>query len=142
MTNLSWDPSGRFVAAWSSSWAHSIENGYRLFEFTGNMLKDNTIDHFKEFIWRPRPPSLLNAADRKKIRKNLREYSAQFDEADAMEADAASREAILLRRKLLEEWKAYRAKHAANGLKKNEVQAEIIEEIKEEIIEEKEEVVE
>ncbi|CAG89127.2 DEHA2F09768p [Debaryomyces hansenii CBS767] len=142
MTNLAWDPSGRFVAAWSSSWAHSIENGYRLFEFTGNMLKDNSIDHFKEFIWRPRPASLLNAADRKKVRKNLREYSAQFDEADAMEADAASREAILLRRKLLEQWRSYRAKHAANGSKKNEVQAEIIEEIKEEIIEEKEEVVE
>lgn len=66
MTNLAWDPSGRFVAAWSSSWAHSIENGYRLFEFTGNMLKDNSIDHFKEFIWRPRPASLLNAADRKR----------------------------------------------------------------------------
>lgn len=59
-----------------------------------------------------------------------------------MEADAASREAILLRRKLLEQWRSYRAKHAANGSKKNEVQAEIIEEIKEEIIEEKEEVVE
>lgn len=142
ITNMAWDPSGRFVAAWSSSWAHTIENGYRLYEFTGNLLREDLIDQFKDFIWRPRPASLLNAADRKKVRKNLREYSAQFDEADAMEADAATREAILLRRKLLEEWKAYRAKYAGKSIKKNDVQAEIIEEIKEEIIEEKEEVVE
>ncbi|KAK6886097.1 Eukaryotic translation initiation factor 3 subunit B [Candida tropicalis] len=60
-----------------------------------------------------------------------------------MEADAAVREAILARRKALEEWRAYRAKHVAKqGVKSNDVQAEIIEEIKEEIIEEKEEIVE
>lgn len=142
MTGLSWDPSGRFVAAWSSSWIHSIENGYKLFEFTGNLLRDESIDQFKEFLWRPRPASLLNAADRKKVRKNLREYSAQFDEADAMEADAATREAILLRRKLLEEWRVYKSKHNDKSSEKNDVQAEVIEEIKEEIIEEKEEVIE
>lgn len=142
MTNLSWDPSGRFVSAWSSSWIHNIENGYKLFEFTGNLLRDDTIDQFREFIWRPRPASLLSAADRKKVRKNLREYSAQFDEADAMEADAATREAILLRRRLLEEWRAYRSRYANQASEKNEVQAEIIEEIKEEIIEEREEVIE
>ncbi|CAH6718939.1 eukaryotic translation initiation factor 3 subunit B [[Candida] jaroonii] len=142
MTNISWDPSGRFVSAWSSSWIHNIENGYKLFEFTGNLLRDDTIDQFREFIWRPRPASLLSAADRKKVRKNLREYSAQFDEADAMEADAATREAILLRRRLLEEWRSYRSKYANQASEKNEVQAEIIEEIKEEIIEEREEVIE
>lgn len=142
MTLLAWDPSGRFVAAWSSIWMHTMENGYKLFEFTGTMLRDESIDQFKEFLWRPRPASLLNAADRKKVRKNLREYSAQFDEADAMEADAATREAILLRRSQLEEWRSYRSKYANNGEEKNEVQAELIEEIKEVIIEEKEEVVE
>ncbi len=47
---------------------------------------------------------MLNAADRKKVRKNLRTYSAQFEEADAMEADAATRQLILTRRKQLEEW--------------------------------------
>lgn len=142
MTNLAWDPSGRFVAAWSSSWAHSIENGYKLYEFTGNLLRDESLDHFKEFIWRPRPASLLTDADRKKVKKNIREYSAQFEEADAMEADAATREAILLRRRLLEEWRSYRAQYAGKGPEEDDVQEELIEEIKEEIIEEKEEVVE
>jgi translation initiation factor 3 subunit B len=142
MNNIAWDPSGRFVAAWSSAWLHAIENGYRLFEFTGNLLRDELMDSFKEFIWRPRPASLLTDADRKKVRSNLREYSAQFEEFDAMEANAAVRDAILARRKALEEWRVYRAKHVANAVKANVVQDEIIEEIKEEIIEEKEEVVE
>ncbi|GBL48294.1 eukaryotic_translation_initiation_factor_3_subunit_B [Candidozyma auris] len=142
MTNISWDPSGRTVAAWSSSWVHAIENGYKLYEFTGAQLRDDSIDQFKDFIWRPRPQSMLTDQDRKKVKKQLREYSAQFDELDAMEADAATREAILLRRRLLEEWKEYRKKHANKKAEDPNVEAEIVEEIKEEIIEEKEEVVE
>lgn len=142
MTNLAWDPSGRFIAGWSSSWIHHVENGYKLFEFTGNMLRDETIDQFKEFIWRPRPPSLLTSSDKKRVRKNMRQYSAEFDESDAMEADAATREAILLRRKLLEEWRSYRSQFSNHTLQKKEEEAEIIEEIKEEIIEEREEVIE
>lgn len=85
---------------------------------------------------------MLTDQDRKKVKKQLREYSAQFDELDAMEADAATREAILLRRRLLEEWKEYRKKHANKKAEDHNVEAEIVEEIKEEIIEEKEEVVE
>lgn len=142
MTNVSWDPSGRFVAAWSSSWVHAIENGYKLYEFTGNLLRDESMDQFKDYIWRPRPASLLKESDLKKIKKSFREYSAQFDEIDAMEADAATREAILLRRRLLEEWKAYRSKHVTSVSEDFDVEAEVVEEIKEEIIEEKEEVVE
>lgn len=141
MTNVSWDPSGRLLAAWSSSWLHNIDNGYRLYEFTGNLVRDQSVDQFRELIWRPRPPSLLNAADRKKVRQNIKEYSAQFEEADAMEADAAVKEAILARRQALEEWRAYRSRFAP-VVKTSDVQVETIEEIKEEIIEEKEEVVE
>ncbi|KAK6462501.1 translation initiation factor eIF3 subunit [Scheffersomyces coipomensis] len=142
MTNLEWDPSGRFVAGWSSSWLSNIENGYRLYEFSGVQLRDELVDQFKEFIWRARPASLLNGADKKKVRANLREYSAQFEEVDAMEADARVREAILARRRALEEWRSYRAKFAGKVRKSNNVQAETIEEIKEEIFEEKEEIVE
>lgn len=142
MTNISWDPSGRFLAAWSSSWVHSIENGYKLYEFTGGVLIDESMDQFKDYIWRPRPASLLTDKDLKTVKKRFREYSAQFDEIDAMEADTATREAILLRHKLLQEWKDYRAKYAGHESKEQDVEAEIVEEIKEEIIEEKEEIVE
>lgn len=141
MTNISWDPSGRFVTAWSSSWVHAIENGYRTYDLSGSTLKDESIDQFKDFIWRPRPKSLLTPEDVEKVERSMAEYSAQFDETDAMEADAATREAILLRRRLLEEWKAYRSGFTVKQSHEH-VEAEIVEEIKEEIIEEKEEVVE
>lgn len=141
MTNIAWDPSGRILAAWSSIWTHGIDNGYKLFEFTGQQVREASTEKFKEFNWRPRPASLLNAADRKKVRQHMKEYSAQFEESDAMEADAAVREAILARRKALENWRVYRSKFAP--IVKAEVEAvETIEEIKEEIIEEKEEILE
>ncbi len=149
LTDLEWDPSGRFVAAWSSFWRHKIENGYRLTDFAGHLLREELLDEFKAFVWRPRPESLLTGGDRKKVRKNLREYSAQFEESDAMEASEATRELILTRRRLLEEWSSWRSQieshKEAYGIV-DELQTtqdeEIIEEIKEEILEEKEEVVE
>lgn len=142
MTNVAWDLSGRFLAAWSSVWLHNIDNGFKLFLFTGEVLLDNPIEQFKEFIWRPRPPSLLTEQDKKKIKQHSREYSLQFEEIDAMEADDAVRAAVLTRRKLLEEWRKYREKYANTEIKTNMTQVEIIEEIKEEIIEEKEEIIE
>ncbi|KAH3688594.1 hypothetical protein WICPIJ_000438 [Wickerhamomyces pijperi] len=149
ITDMEWDPSGRFLTAWSSVWRHKIENGYKIFDLAGRLLRDELIDEFQAFGWRPRPESLLSANDKKKARKNLREFSARFEEADAMEADAVLRELILARRALLEEWTQYRAKVEQNkelyGIQDEVVKKEdfeIIEELKEEIVEETEEVVE
>lgn len=149
MTDVEWDPSGRFVAAWSSIWTHKIENGYRLFNFAGELLREELVDGFKDFIWRPRPASLLTGGDKKKVRKNLREYSAQFDETDLMEDSSSARELILKRRRLLEEWTAFRANVAAHKEQYGIVEVshdnedlEVIEEIKEEVLKETEEIVE
>ncbi|SCU82261.1 LAFA_0C10110g1_1 [Lachancea sp. 'fantastica'] len=151
-TDVSWDPSGRFVAVWSSAVKHKLENGYKVFNATGDVVREELIENFKNFVWRPRPASLLTNAEKKKVRKNLREWSAQFDESDAMQADSALRELILLRRSLLEEWSNYR-EDITNGMAQEynyevydhiETSAvdedfEVVEEIKEEILEEKEE---
>lgn len=141
MTNIAWDPSGRYVGAWLSLWVHLMENGCKVYEFTGAVLRDEPFDQFKELLWRPRPALLLTEEHVAKVKKLMKEYSARFDEQDAMEADAATREAILKRRRLLEEWKAYRAKFAHQQREDHSVEAKIVEEIKEQIIEEKEEVV-
>lgn len=149
LTNVEWDPSGRYLAGWSSSWRHKIDNGYKLFSFAGNLVSAQGIDNFKQLLWRPRPASLLSGSDRKKVRKNLREYSVQFDEQDAMEASEATRELILTRRRLLEEWRTYvketETKKKSLGIveeKLDEGNETEIKEIKEEILEEKEEIVE
>ncbi|KAG5362951.1 Eukaryotic translation initiation factor 3 subunit B [Yarrowia sp. B02] len=146
---LEWDPSGRFVATWSSYWRHHTENGYKIWDFRGQLQREESIDRFKHFAWRPRPPTLLSKQQKKDIRNNLEEYSRKFEEIDAMEASEASRELIMLRKRLLEEWTAWRAQADKKledlGLVKPEpAESEYttIEEIKEVVVEDKEEVCE
>lgn len=147
VTNLEWDNSGRFLAAWSSSWKQKIENGYKIYDSIGRVLSAESVDEFKEFQWRPRPKSLLSNSEKKKVRKNLREYSAQFEEQDAMEANAELRDQILERKKLLQEWQSWR-KNVIQRLESLHLEEhhdsgkeEVIEEVKEVVIEEKEEVI-
>jgi translation initiation factor 3 subunit B len=40
------------------------------------------VDKYYQFLWRPRPPSLLTAAQEKEIRRKLPEYSAKYLEED------------------------------------------------------------
>lgn len=153
-TNITWDPSGRYVTAWSSSLKHKVEHGYKIFNVAGNLVKEDIIAGFKNFAWRPRPASILSNAERKKVGKNLREWSAQFEEQDAMEADTAMRDLILHQRELLKQWTEYREKigqemEKSMNFKIFDVQPEdasddftTIEEIVEEVLEETKEKVE
>lgn len=70
------------------------------------------MDRFKQFLWRPRPPSLLTKEQKRQIRKNLREYSRQFDEEDAAEESTVSAELIAQRKRLVDEWNAWRLRCA------------------------------
>lgn len=145
LTDLQWEKSGRFVTAVSSSWKTKINNGYSIYDVAGHLLKEEHINGFKEFLWRPRPESLLTSNDKKRVRKNLKEYAAQFEEADTMDTNAALREIILRRRQLLQEWNEYRnqvrSKLQLKDVSEN-VEVETIETVKEIIVEEKEEVIE
>jgi translation initiation factor 3 subunit B len=86
------------------------------------------------------------------VRKNLREYSREFEEADLAKKNTANRQVVEHRRRLLEEWLAWRASVAeeleAEGYKldqltrpsADETGGEVVEEWVEEIIDEQEEV--
>ena len=83
----------------------------------------------------------------------MREYSREFDEADFNKRNQANRAVIEQRRRLLEEWRAWRARVKeqlkAEGIdtmtamdsKAEESAGETVEEIVEEIVEETEEIV-
>lgn len=132
------------------------ENGYHLYDFKGTSLREEHIDRFKQLSWRPRPPTFLSKEEQKKVRKNLREWSKIFDEADYNKKNAANRAVVEHRRRLLEEWHAWRAQvmeeigqeavelggHVVEARPKEGEDAEVIEEVVEEVIEETEEVVE
>ncbi|KAF3940232.1 hypothetical protein ABW19_dt0206482 [Dactylella cylindrospora] len=154
VTDVEWDPSGRYIVSSSSMWKHTMENGYHIWDFKGTSLREEHVDRFKQFAWRPRPPTMLSKEQQKTIRKNLREYSRQFDEDDLIQESTASATIIEGRRRLLDEWRAWRSKverelqeeREALGLPEYDEEEEkdmegaaVIEEIVEEVISEHEE---
>jgi translation initiation factor 3 subunit B len=84
-----------------------MENGYRIWTFSGNLLSDTPIEAFKQFLWRPRPPTLLSKEEQRNIRRTLREYSREFEEADKEMEEGANAAVIELRRRLYSEWYAW-----------------------------------
>jgi translation initiation factor 3 subunit B len=136
-----------------------LENGYHLYDFKGELLREEMVEKFKQWVWRPRPAPLLSKDEQKQIRKNLREYSKIFDQEDADRGASADAAVVEHRRRLLDEWLAWRegveedvkAERQELGLpedpleglikKTEEGEDQIIEEIVEEVLEESEEVV-
>ncbi|KAL8396566.1 hypothetical protein RB594_003589 [Gaeumannomyces avenae] len=166
ITDVEWDPSGRFVATWASAWKHQMENGYHLYDFKGEQLREEPMEKFKQLQWRPRPSTLLTKDEQKTIRKNLREYSRVFDQEDAERIAGADQEVVDRRRRILEEWHAWREATEADvaeeraelGFPEDPVaellkaktaelvadgqeEEQVIEEIVEEVLEENEEIV-
>ena len=134
-----------------------MENGYHLFDFRGTLLREEPLEQFKQWAWRPRPERLLSKEEMKAVRKNLREWSKQFEEQDMAKKNTANRAVVEQRRRALDEWLAWRERTEAElreeredlGLddyspEENAVQAEedgqFVEEVVEEIVEETEEI--
>jgi len=133
-----------------------MENGYHLYDFKGELLREEPLDKFKQLIWRPRPPTLLSKEEQKTIRKNLREYSKDFEEQDRIEEDKEKGAIVEERRRILSEWLAWREREVEDlkaerqelGLEDEGVQedgdvegAKVVEEIMEEVLDEVEEIV-
>ena len=138
-----------------------MENGYHLYDFKGELLREEHLDKFKQILWRPRPPTMLSKEEQKQIRKNLREYSKDFEEQDRIEEDKEKGAIVDERRRMLSEWLAWREREqedlmaerremglpedpegdakAADGVDGED--ARVVEEIVEEVLEETEEIV-
>ncbi len=134
-----------------------MENGYHLYDFKGELLREEHIEKFKQLSWRPRPPTLLSRDEQKTIRKNLREYSKDFEEQDRIEEDKEKGAIVEERRRILSEWLAWREKEEEElkaerrelGLSEEvdeetadgkEGEGAVVEEIMEEVLDEVEEI--
>lgn len=138
-----------------------MENGYHLYTFSGQLLREEPIEAFKQWSWRPRPDRLLSKEEMKNVRKNLREYSRQFEELDQAKKFSANKAVVEARRRQLDEWLAWRERVQGELLEErrelglsdisderqalivDEAEGEkVVEEMFEEILEEHEEIVE
>lgn len=142
-----------------------MENGYHIYDFRGETLREEPVDKFKQWSWRPRPATLLTKEEQKQIRKNLRDYSRVFEEEDAQRITGANQEVVERRRQMLEDWFFFRENIEAEVAEEREdlgvptdpgaelikqkmaaeaidgEKEEVIEEIVEEVLEESEEIV-
>ena len=73
------------LASWVSAWKHSGDNGFVIWDVRGEQVCRLNVARMAYFGWRPRPPTLLTAAQQKEIKKNLKKYSSVFEEADLRE---------------------------------------------------------
>ena len=103
-TEIEWDPTGRYVTSSTSLWKSAVDTGISIWSMIGEELTKQNIVGFKQFIWRPRPKTLLTIEDQERIINNLKDYHREFEEEDAMEMNKASAEVHAKRQ---EQWKDY-----------------------------------
>jgi len=83
-TDVSWDPTGRYFVTFVSYWKERLENGYIMWSLTGQKLHHEAKTKFCQFIWRPRPPTLLSKEEEAEIEKNLKKYSESYKKEDEL----------------------------------------------------------
>lgn len=105
-TDVDWDPTGRFCSTSVTS-VHQMENGFNIWSFQGKLLYRLPRDRFFQFLWRPRPPTLLTPEDESEIAKNLRKYSKKYEADDLARSLEGTERDTENRRKLVDEWKAW-----------------------------------
>lgn len=110
MTGVKWDPSGRFVAGYSARTLGREENGFVIYDFKGDQVHKSSNGKFTTFLWRPRPRTLLTQEKIKEIKKNIKKYSAEFEEIDLLRENkdlAAQKEK---KKQQLQDWKEFAKK--------------------------------
>lgn len=80
--------------------------------FNGKLLHSAPRDRFYQFLWRPRPPSLLPKEELAAVKANLKKYAKAYDEEDAALLHEADAEIVAARRAAIDAWKAWQASRA------------------------------
>ncbi|CAN6204897.1 unnamed protein product [Urochloa humidicola] len=108
-TDIKWDPTGRYVATVATA-VHEMENGFWIWSFKGKLLYKLSKDHLYQFIWRPRPPTLLTPEKEDEISRNLKKYSKKYKQEDQHASNKMTAQERMKRTQLEEEWASWVAK--------------------------------
>lgn len=119
-TDIEWDPTGRYLMTGVSWWGHKVDNAYWMWSFQGKILKRCATDRFCQFLWRPRPASLLTKKQIKEVKKNLKSYSRRFEEIDAMQTRRTDKALMDKRRASYDKFMALKNAKLENALSQKE----------------------
>merc|ERR1712228_771686 len=97
VTDVSWDPSSRYVLtavtqpmqSEMGGFKTAMEAGYKLWSFQGRVLFHQQKEKLWHIAWRPHPPTLLPPAKQKEVRKNIKHYSKKYDALDEQAKESA-----------------------------------------------------
>lgn len=82
VTDLMYDPSGRYVAtvcAINESEAYRVSSSFRIYSFLGQAQYKMDKGTCSQFLWRPRPTTLLTAKKLEDVHKRIKEYSKRSE---------------------------------------------------------------
>ena len=81
----------------------------QVWAFNGRPLYNAAKECFYQFLWRPRPPTLLTPEQEKAIERNLKKYARSYEEEDAALLHEADAEIVAERKAAMEAWRSWRA---------------------------------
>jgi len=153
-TDFQWDPTGRYFSTSVSQYRHQSENGYIIWNFLGQIQTRLKIEKFWQFLWRPRPSTLLSIKEEDEIRRNLNEKKNDFIKESKLIKEKLKITQLEKRKVIYDEFfeiisslkkeyddeKELRIK-ICDGIDIDDIVYEIVEESVEELIESKEELV-
>lgn len=112
-SDVEWDPTGRYCVTGVSSWKVKEDNGYYIWTFQGKISKRIMLKNFVQFLWRPRPLTLLTEQQQKECKRNIKKYYPQFENKDRVRMSRASKELTEKRGQLRDTFNEYRNKKIA-----------------------------
>ncbi|KAF7232196.1 hypothetical protein EG68_10574 [Paragonimus skrjabini miyazakii] len=108
VSEIHWDPTGRYLATVVSSFHQKNDNGIWFWNCVGRCLYKMPLYGLRTFAWRPRPPTLLSAEQLQALKKNMTKYNNHFANEDRMLASKASRELLEKRQRMLSEFNTWK----------------------------------
>ncbi|KAJ4458496.1 putative Eukaryotic translation initiation factor 3 subunit B [Paratrimastix pyriformis] len=109
-TEAVWDPSGRFVASSVISTRESLDQGFQIYSYRGDLLHASARPRFALFQWRPRPPCLLSPEQQEAIR--AAPHVKKFEEEDAAYRKGMADSKIARRTNMRTSFEAWRQSRA------------------------------